>query len=123
MKKSLFLLVWMACFLVGCDQKQEVIIDNPALEVSPQVARPGEEVTLTMLPGENTNVDFQVVFYWEGEEIGRANGHPYQLKYVVPESCEPGFYTLSADASFSESSATSSSDGNISVFTFVTVEE
>lgn len=123
MKKSLFLLVWVVCFLVGCDQTQEVTIDSPTLEVSPQVVRPGEAVTLTLLPGENTNVDFRVVFYWEGEEIGRANGYPYQLDYVVPESCEPGFYTLSADASFSESSATGSSSGNISVSTFVTVEE
>ena len=123
MKKVFLVFAWVVCFLVGCDQTQEVTIDSPTLEVSPQVVRPGEEVTLTLLPGENTNVDFRVVFYWEGEEIGRANGHPYQLDYVVPESCEPGLYTLSADASFSESSATSSSDGNISVFTVVTVEE
>lgn len=122
MKKNLVLLALMICLFISCN-KQEVVIDNPALEVSPSVVCPGEEVTITLLPGDKTNVEFQVVFYWEGEEIGRVNGYPYQLEYVVPESCAPGFYTLSADASYSESSAFGSSSGSVSVFAFVTVEE
>lgn len=121
MKKVFLLFVLVACLLVGCEQ--EVIIDKATLEVSPQKVHPGEKTTFTLSFGENTNVDFDVVFYWEGEEIGRANGLPYQLDNVVPEGCKPGFYTLSAKASYSESSASSSSSGSISVYSFVIVEE
>ena len=60
MKKVFLVFAWVVCFLVGCDQTQEVTIDSPTLEVSPQVVRPGEAVTLTLLPGENTNVDLSL---------------------------------------------------------------
>lgn len=120
MKNLVTFFMAIACILASCSTN--VVVDNPTLSVSPSKVRNGDKVTITLHPGEGTNVELNVVFYWEGEEIGRANHAPHQVEYVVSEDT-PGIYAISADASYSETSGMVSSEGGVTRFAFIEVIE
>ena len=120
MKNLVIFFMTIACILASCSTN--VVVENPTLSVSPSKVQNGDKVTITLHPGEKTNVELNVVFYWEGEEIGRADHAPYQMEYMVSEDA-PGIYAVSADASYSETSGMVSSEGCVTSFAFVEVIE
>ena len=109
----------MLC-VVSCSS--EVIVDNPSLELSSSTFNSGEEVILTFDPGEDTNVDFNLVeFFWSNEKIGEAKGKPYQLKYSIG-NVRPGFYIVSCKASYQKRKGTTKTRGVIEKFRNVQVQ-
>ena len=111
MQKQLLCPVMAALLFTGCIEN-EVIVDNPTLSVSPPKVYQGDTVTITLEPGERTNVDLDVTFYWEDEEIGRADAEPYRIEHVVIDSV-PGLYSISCNAVGKQEGATYSNMASV----------
>lgn len=105
------MLVFM--FIVSsCSQEVNIVIDNPTLEVSSKEVRNGEELVINLIPGEKTNVNFNVTFYFNDEEIGTVSDFPYQITYKV-EDRTLGIHSLSYEATYKKKSGGSTSSASI----------
>ena len=97
----------------------EVFIDSPSIQISQTTIHDGDKVIIKLDPGES-NVTFDVVYYWEDEEIGKSNKPPYQIEHVVKD-VKPGYYFISCDISYSKKQEGQSSSGSLNSFAMVEV--
>ena len=107
--KSLFLdlVSVLIVFLLSCT---ETNVFNVSLEVTPKEVKNGEEITISIVKSEDTNVDFKAEIFWENMKIGEISKALYELKYAVSD-VEEGFYKISSIISYkSQSGAMSSSN-------------
>ena len=119
--KNYYLLAILSFLMLGITSCS-VVIDDPSLELSSSTINCGEEITMTFNPGEDTNVDFNLVeFFWSNEKIGEAKGKPYQLKYSIG-NVRPGFYIVSCKASYQKRKGTTKTRGVIEKFRNVQVQ-
>ena len=117
-----YLLLSVVSAMMLCIASCSVVIDDPSLELSSSTINCGEEIILTFNPGEDTNVDFNLVeFFWSNEKIGEAKGKPYQLKYSIG-NVRPGFYIVSCKASYHKRKGTTKRRGVIEKFRNVQVQ-
>ena len=96
--------------LLGFTSCKQEIVFNVAMVVTPTEVSNGDEITISIIKSEDTNVDFKAEIFWENEKIGEVSKAPYELKYVVSD-VEEGFYQIgSIISSKSQSGTTSSSN-------------
>ena len=105
--KNFFVLVVsvLTVFLSSCT---ETNVFNVSLEVTPMEVKNGEEITISIVKSEDTNVDFKAEIFWEDTKIGEISKAPYELKYVV-SGVEEGFYKIGSVISYKSQSGTMSS--------------
>lgn len=87
------------------------IIFNISMEITPTEARSGDEITISFIKSEDTNVDFKAELFGEDEKIDEVSKAPYQLKYVV-DGMEEGIYTIYTTISYGNKSGTMSSSAS-----------
>ena len=119
MKQFLLILLVLGALFVSCTKKMDVIIDSPSIQISQTTIHEGVKVIIKIDPGES-NVTFDVVYYWEDEEIGKSNKPPYQIEHVVKD-VKPGYYFISCDISYSKKQEGQSSSGSFNSFAMVEV--
>ncbi|WP_455635564.1 hypothetical protein [Parabacteroides sp.] len=112
MKRMHLLFVLLVFLMTSCGDDRLVILDNPTFTVSSETVRNGDKMTLRLEPGEQTNVELEVVFSWEGKEIGCMNHYPYQVEYVV-DGIEPGFHIITCTASYAKKGGGIQSSGSV----------
>lgn len=109
---SVFVVLFSLIVTLFSSCHKNTILDNPQFQVLEKTVKNGDKVTFVLLPGEKTNVELEVVFYWQGKKIGEVNKEPYRMEYLV-ESVAPGTYLLTCDLSYSEKTAVGESKGSI----------
>ena len=107
-KFFVFILVALLGF-TSCTQKNVFSVN---MEVTPTEVRNGDEITISFIKSEDTNVDFKAEIFWEDEKIGEVSKSPYQLKYVV-NGVEEGFYKIGSIISSESKSGTMSSSNTL----------
>ena len=125
MKGFIYLVSLMMVFvsiISSCSQEVNIVVDNLTLEVSSKEVRNGEELVMDLIPGEKTNVNLNVTFYLNDEEIGTVSGLPYQIIYKV-ESRALGTYSLSYKAAYKKKSGGSTSSATITGFVLIKIVE
>jgi hypothetical protein len=105
--------------LTSCSEK---IVFNVSMEVTPTEVKNGDEITISIVKSEDTNVDFKAEVFWEDEKIGEVSKAPYQLKYVV-DGMEEGFYTINSIISYGKKKGTISSSGTFKTSKIIYVTE
>lgn len=111
--KNLFVLIVsvLVVFLASCTQSS---VFSVSMEVTPMEVRNGDEITIALVKGEDTNVDFKAEVFWEDIKIGEILNQPYQLRYVV-NGVEEGFYNIRALVSYKNKSGTMSSSSSFNL--------
>ena len=99
----LILSLWLG--IISCT---ETNVFNVSLEVTPKEVKNGEEITISIVKSEDTNVDFKAEIFWEDMKIGEISKAPYELRYLV-SGVEEGFYKISSTISYKNQSGTMSS--------------
>lgn len=125
MKIFLYLISLIMAFVSicsSCSQEINIVVDNPTLEVSSKEVRNGEELTLNLIPGEKTNVNFNVTFYFNDEEIGTVSDLPYRITYKIKDKTL-GIHSLSYKASYKNKSGGSTSSASITGFVLIEITE
>lgn len=119
--KKLFVTIvgLLSVILTSCS---EDIVFNVSMEVTPTEVRNGDEITISFIKSEDTNVDFKAEIFWEDEKIGEVSKAPYQLKYVV-DGMEEGFYTINSSISYGKKEGTMSSKGSVKKSRIINVIE
>lgn len=101
-----FVFILMA--LLGFTSCTQEVVFNVVMEVTPTEVRNGDEITISFIKSEDTNVDFKAEIFWENEKIGEVSNPLYELKYVV-NGVEEGFYKIGSIISSKSQSGTMSS--------------
>ena len=122
MKVMRLFFVLLVFLMTSCNGDEDVIVDNPTFTVSSETIRNGDKITLRLEPGEQTNVELDIVFSWEGKEIGHIDHYPYQVEYVV-DGIEPGFHIITCTASYTKKGGGIQSSGSIMKSVLVQVVE
>lgn len=119
--KKLFISI-IGILMVLLTSCSEEIVFNVSMEVTPTEVRNGEEITISIVKSEDTNVDFKAEVFWEDEKIGEVSKAPYQMKYVV-DGMEEGFYTINSTISYGKKKGTMSSSGTLKTSKIIYVTE
>ena len=105
--------------LTSCSEE---IVFNVSMEVTPTEVKNGDEITISIIKSEDTNVDFKAEVFWEDEKIGEVSKAPYQLKYVVKDA-EKGFYSINSTISYDKKKVAISSSGTLKTSKIIYVTE
>lgn len=98
-KLSFFLCVSaLILFLSSCNK--EYVLSYEFL-VTPTTISNGDTIMLQVNFLECNNVEPDIIFYWDGEEIGHFNSAPYQMEYVVNDA-QIGIHQVECYAYYSE---------------------
>ena len=109
----------LSVLLTSCS---EDIVFNVSMEVTPTEVRNGDEITISFIKSEDTNVNFKAEIFWEDEKIGEVSKVPYQLKYVI-NGVEEGFYSINSTISYGKKKGTMSSKGSVKKSRIINVIE
>lgn len=105
--KNLFVFI-VSVLAVFLSSYTETNVFNVSLEVTPMEVKNGEEITVSIVKNEDTNVDFKAEIFWEDMKISEISKAPYELKYVV-SGVEEGFYKIGSVISYKSQSGLMSS--------------
>ncbi len=120
MKKIVFSILAMTMILlVSCSL--DVFVDKLSIKISQTEVRNGDTIKMALETGES-NVRFNVVYYWEDDEIGKSSTPPYMIEYKV-ENKKKGPAIIRAIASYSKKSYGQQTSGQSSAFTVMEVVE
>lgn len=103
--------VFIVVVLLGFTSCTQKIVFDVSMEVTPTEVRNGEEITISIVKSEDTNVDFKAEIFWEDMKIGEISKAPYEMKYVV-SGVEEGFYQIGSIVSYKSKSGTVSSSNS-----------
>lgn len=119
MKKIFYLCVLFLAFVMTSSCiKSTITVES--FSVFPLSLRNGENLTMSVEIGEETNVkDIVVTFYIDGQVVGEATAEPYSLEYTV-SGYTSGDHDVSCVVSYSRKSLgvsqSSSTEYNTSVY-------
>ena len=100
--------VFILVALLGFTSCTQEVVFNVVMEVTPTEVRNGDEITISFIKSEDTNVDFKAEIFFFYEKIGEVSNPLYELKYVV-NGVEEGFYKIGSIISSKSQSGTMSS--------------
>lgn len=108
MKTIITYIILTFSLLYSCSIEQNITISNPEIHLSQSEIKNGDEITIYITFGEETNIKYQkAVYSFDDKEIGTVTESPYTLQYKI-EGESIGPHIISCTLSYKSTSITSS---------------